>query len=219
MPYKPEPTLNIERGLWSEGHEVVVGIDEVGKGAWAGPLTLVAVVLPTDRVVAGVRDSKQLTELRREGLYDSIASWCVAWAVGHASNQECDELGMSQAQRLAAKRALSGLGLEPSAVLVDGRWDFVGNGNAHTLVKGDEACLSIAAASVLAKVTRDRIMRSAAVDYPEYRFDSNKGYPCMKHRGAIARYGPTPLHRRSWVFMDKLGWGHLRVSPAHQTKS
>ena len=205
------PTLAVERLLWAEGHQVVVGMDEVGKGAWAGPLTLVAAVLPTDRRVYRVRDSKLLTEAEREGLFDRIADWCVAWSTGHASNDECDQLGMSAAQRLAARRALDGLGPEADAVLVDGRWDFVGNGKTRALVKGDATCLSIAAASILAKVTRDRLMRAAAVDYPDYNFDSNKGYPCPRHRAALTAQGPTPLHRRSWTFMDTHGWSHLRI--------
>ncbi len=207
------PTLAVERRLWAEGREVVVGMDEVGKGAWAGPLTLVAAVLPRDRRVYRVRDSKLLTEAEREGLYDRIADWCVAWSAGHASNDECDGLGMSAAQRLAAGRALDGLGLDADAVLVDGRWDFVGNGKTRALVKGDVTCLSIAAASILAKVTRDRLMRAAAGDYPDFNFDSNKGYPCPRHRAALSAHGPTPLHRRSWAFMDNLGWSHLRTRP------
>ena len=211
------PTLDVERRLWSEGHQVVVGMDEVGKGAWAGPLTLVAAVLPSDRRVYRVRDSKLLTEAEREKLYDRIADWCVAWSAGHATNEECDQLGMSAAQRLAARRALDGLGLEADAVLVDGRWDFVGNGKTQALVKGDATCLTIAAASILAKVTRDRLMRAAAGDYPDYNFDSNKGYPCPRHRAAFAAQGPTPLHRRSWAFMDNLGWGHLRVPSSADT--
>lgn len=207
------PTLAVERRLWAEGHQVVVGMDEVGKGAWAGPLTLVAAVLPTDRRVYRVRDSKLLTEAEREGLFDRIADWCVAWSAGHASNDECDQLGMSAAQRLAARRALDGLGLETDAVLVDGRWDFVGNGNTRALVKGDATSLSIAAASILAKVTRDRLMRAAAEDHPDYNFDSNKGYPCPRHKAALVAQGPTPLHRRSWSFMDTHGWSHLRIIP------
>ena len=94
------PTLAVEKELWESGNDVVVGVDEVGRGAWAGPLTIGAVVLPKDRRVYGVRDSKQLTELRREQLFDRVGEWCVAWSVGHASHEECDELGMSEAQRL-----------------------------------------------------------------------------------------------------------------------
>ena len=190
----------------------MVGVDEVGRGAWAGPLTVAAAVVPHDRRVYGVRDSKLLTESQREGLYDRLADWCLAWGVGHATNHECDALGMSQAQRLAARRALDALGTDFDAVVIDGKWDFVGGSNTHTMVNGDRVCLSIAAASVLAKVTRDRLMRATGDEHPDYCFDSNKGYPCPRHKAALAAHGPTPLHRRSWAFMDNLGWGHLRLS-------
>lgn len=204
------PTLSVEKQLWAEGHDVVVGIDEVGRGAWAGPLSIGAAVLPKDRRVNGVRDSKQLSEARREQLFERVASWCVTWSVGHASHEECDELGMSDAQRLAARRALDGLGLVPDMVLMDGRWDFVGGGNTRTIVKGDASCLSIAAASILAKVTRDRLMRDAAEDHPGYDFDRNKGYPCPRHQLALAGYGPTAIHRRTWAFMDSVPWTGTR---------
>jgi ribonuclease HII len=194
--------------MWAEGHQVVVGVDEVGRGAWAGPISVGMAVLPRDRRVYGVRDSKMLDEARREGLFDRLAMWCVSWSVGHASHQECDSLGMSAAQRLAANRALSGLDLLPDGVLVDGAWDFVGAGLAtRRIVKGDALCLSIATASVLAKVIRDRIMRAESEYYPGYCFDANKGYPCPRHKMALAAWGPSAIHRRSWVFMDNLVWG------------
>src|SRR5438132_8250288 len=132
------PSLTHERALWGQGHAVVAGIDEVGRGAWAGPISVGAAVLPSDRRVYRVRDSKMLTEAERERLFDRIASWCRAWAVGHASQEECDALGMSAAQRLAAQRALEGLGVKPDKVLLDGRWDFVGG--ATRIVKGDAKC-------------------------------------------------------------------------------
>ncbi len=208
------PGLTVERELWASGHEVVVGVDEVGRGAWAGPISVGAAVLPRDRRVYKVRDSKLLTEAEREALYDRVAGWCVAWAVGHASQAECDELGMSEAQRLAARRAVEGLGVTPDRVLVDGRWDFVAGGTATRIVKGDATCLSIAAASILAKVTRDRLMRAEAEHFPAYDFDRNKGYPCPRHKAALAALGPTAIHRRSWVFMDHLPWsGCVRVVP------
>lgn len=184
----------------------MVGLDEVGRGAWAGPLTIGAAVLPRDRRVYGVRDSKQLSEARREELFDRVADWCVAWSVGHASHEECDELGMSDAQRLAARRALEGLGLEPDMVLMDGNWNFVGGDRSRTIVKGDASCLSIATASILAKVSRDRIMRESAEHHPGYDFERNKGYPCPRHQLALAGYGPTAIHRRSWAFMDSVPW-------------
>jgi ribonuclease HII len=200
------PSLVRERALWAEGRDVVVGIDEVGRGAWAGPISVGAAVLPRDRRVYRVRDSKMLTETERERLFDRIASWCRAWAVGHASQEECDLLGMSAAQRLAARRAIDALELGVDAVLVDGRWDFVGHARTTRLVRGDATCLSIAAASVLAKVTRDRLMRGEAEHFPAYDFDRNKGYPCPRHKSALAAFGPTSIHRRSWVFMDHIPW-------------
>jgi len=206
------PGLSAERELWDDGCEVVVGVDEVGRGSWAGPLTVAAVVLPRDRRVNGVRDSKMLTPARRELLHDRIIDWCEAYGVGHASPGECDELGMSDAQRLATKRALGQLGVSPDAVLIDGNWDFVGGGRTQTMVRGDARCLSIASASVLAKVSRDRIMRAEAEHYPAYSFDQNKGYPCPKHKIALQGYGPSSIHRRSWVFMERLAWqGAQRV--------
>ena len=211
------PGTRIERDLWASGHEVVVGIDEVGRGAWAGPLTLAAVVIPKDRRLTKVRDSKVLTEAEREIMHGRITEWAEAWSVGHASHEECDELGMSEAQRLAARRALDGLGVPPDRVLVDGNWDFVGGGITQTLVKGDAACLSIAAASIVAKVTRDRIMRSEAEAHPWWSFDTNKGYPCPRHKVALAGVGPSALHRRSWVFMENLPWaGAVRTVPRHR---
>ncbi len=200
------PSLRVERELWADGHEVVVGMDEVGKGAWAGPLTVGAAVVPRHRRVYKIRDSKLLTETEREALFDRVAVWCAAWAVGHATAAECDELGMSEAQRLAARRALTGLGVEADQVLLDGKWDFVGNGRTRRIVKGDATCLSIAAASILAKVTRDRIMRAEAAHYPAYDFEFNKGYPCPRHKAALRGHGPSSIHRRSWVFMDGLAW-------------
>jgi ribonuclease HII len=211
------PSLAVERALWEAGHEVVVGVDEVGRGAWAGPLTVGAAVLPADRRVYRIRDSKMLTEPERERLFDRIAGWCRAWGVGHASQEECDSLGMSAAQKLAARRALEALGLTPDYVLVDGRWDFVGLGNTERLVKGDARCLSIAAASILAKVTRDRLMREEAVHFPAYDFDLNKGYPCPRHKAALRAWGPTTIHRRTWVFMDHLPWGGRLPHPVQQS--
>lgn len=201
------PGLKVEREFWDAGDEIVVGVDEVGRGAWAGPITVGAAVLPRDRRVYGVRDSKMLRESERERLFDRIAGWCLAWGVGSASQEECDGIGMADAQRLAARRALEALGLRPDRVLLDGNWDFVGTGCTKKLIRGDATCLSIAAASILAKVTRDRLMRSEAENYPAYEFDANKGYPCPRHKMALHAYGPTAIHRRTWIFMEGLVWG------------
>ncbi len=200
------PGLAVERSLWEAGHEVVVGVDEVGRGAWAGPISVGAAVVPKDRRVYKVRDSKMLTEDEREALFERVAGWCEAWAVGHATYVECDELGMSAAQRLAAARAIAALGVAPDRVLVDGKWDFVGGGITRRIVGGDATSLSISAASILAKVTRDRLMRSEARHFPGYDFELNKGYPCPRHKAALQAWGPSAIHRRSWVFMDYLPW-------------
>ena len=216
------PTLRHERELWEAGARVVVGLDEVGRGAWAGPLVVGAAALSVDGTgvafPVGVRDSKQLRPAERERLFDPIAAACADWAVGSASAAECDELGMSAAQRLAAARALGALAQRPDAVLLDGRWDFVSQvpgsadapaadgfaGPVRAVVGGDGCCVSVAAASILAKVRRDRWMTEAAACYPTYDFDRNKGYPCPRHCAALAAWGPSAIHRRTWGFMDHL---------------
>jgi ribonuclease HII len=207
------PTLAVERECWDAGDAVVVGVDEVGRGSWAGPLAVGAAVVPKDRRLTKVRDSKMLTEPEREAMFDRVAGWCEAWAVGMASHEECDELGMSAAQKLAARRAIEGLGVAPDRVIIDGNWDFVGGGTTRTVVKGDARCLSIAAASILAKVTRDRMMRAEAESFPGYEFHANKGYPCPRHKLALAGMGPTSIHRRTWVFMDHLPWSGIKRLP------
>nr|WP_249420024.1 ribonuclease HII [Rhabdothermincola salaria] len=206
--------MSVERELWAGGDTVVVGVDEVGRGSWAGPLVVGAAVVPKDRRLNKVRDSKMLTEAEREALFDRVAGWCEAWAVGSASPEECDELGMSAAQKLAARRAVEGLGVAPDRVLIDGNWDFVGGGISRTVVKGDARCLSIATASILAKVSRDRLMRREAEHFPGYEFHANKGYPCPRHKVALAGMGPTTIHRRTWAFMDALPWSGIARRPS-----
>ena len=198
------PTRQLEKELCAAGYELVVGVDEVGRGAWAGPLMVGAAVLPLDKRVNGVRDSKLLTERNREQMFQRIADWCLAWSVGAASHEECDDLGMAAAQKLAARRAIEALGVQPDVAVVDGKWNFVAPWVPHVemRVKADRTCLSVAAASVLAKVTRDRIMREAAQHYPQWSFETNKGYPCPLHKAGLQGYGPSVIHRRSWVFMD-----------------
>jgi ribonuclease HII len=201
---KHAPTREIEKELWALGYPVVVGIDEVGRGAWAGPLTVGAAVLPPDRRLNGIRDSKMLTESDRERLFDRVGAWCASWGVGHASQVECDELGMAAAQRLACGRAVAQLSVVPDAAIVDGSWDFVSPcvGHVERVIKADARCLVVAAASILAKVSRDRMMRAHAEHYPAWAFDTNKGYPCQTHLAALQAWGPSAIHRRSWVFMD-----------------
>jgi ribonuclease HII len=203
------PGTSFERELWNSGIETVVGIDEVGRGAWAGPLSVGAVIIPRDQRIYKVRDSKVLTAREREAMFDRITTWSLAWSVGHASPDECDALGMSEAQRLATRRALEGIGPTPDHALVDGTWDFVESMDTTTIVKGDARSLSIAAASIVAKVTRDRIMRRVAHDYPWYSFETNKGYPCPRHRAALHAMGPSTIHRRTWAWMAGLPWSGI----------
>jgi ribonuclease HII len=222
-----DPDLKEERRLRREGHEWVAGLDEVGRGAWAGPLTVgVAVVRPRVQlrsVPDWLRDSKMLSEARREEIFGAVGKWCEAWSVGHATSRECDEWGMTEALRVAAQRALAGLGQSPDALLVDGPVNLLRQGHpgdsvpdskpyegvVRPIVDGDARCVSVAAASVLAKVVRDRIMRDEADHFPAYAFERNKGYPSLVHQTALRGYGPSAIHRRSWAFMGELPWrGH-----------
>ncbi|MFM8855735.1 MAG: ribonuclease HII [Actinomycetota bacterium] len=202
------PNREPEDRLRAEGHRIVVGVDEVGKGAWAGPLCVGIAVIPDSGDMPGIRDSKSISEKKREAMFDGVVAWCTASSVGFASHVECDELGMAEAQRLATRRALSEicrtLGATPDAAVVDGKWDFVSPNidRVEMIVKGDTTCLSIAAASIIAKVTRDRVMRELASDYPAWSFDTNKGYPCHWHRTALQGYGLSAIHRSSWAFVD-----------------
>ncbi len=210
------PTLRLERKLWESGHRVVVGIDEVGRGAWAGPVTVAAVV-PAPEHLRGVRDSKQLTRPERERAARAVGGWAVAIGVGHASHAECDELGMTAALRAAGRRALAQVeaqGYVPERIVLDGNYDYLGLGaRVTTVVKADVTCLAVAAASCVAKVTRDAMMVDQAVNYPAYDFESNVGYPAPVHKAALRGYGPSAIHRRSWIFMEHLCWPGVPPPP------
>jgi ribonuclease HII len=242
-------------------------MDEVGRGAWAGPLTVGVAVMTRGirKFPRGLRDSKQLAEPVREELFTPVGKWCAAWSVGHSSSYECDSLGMTRALRLAARRAFAALPADayPDAVVLDGSFNFLSRRavvpeaedqpefhqdemitddprittpahslcdeldefglrygdlldvtmpdgkcpEVRTVIKGDDACASVAAASVLAKVTRDRIMRADAACYPPFDFEHNKGYPTPTHKVALRGYGLTAIHRRSWAFVDWLPLG------------
>jgi ribonuclease HII len=208
------PNRKLETELWAAGHEHVIGVDEVGRGAWAGPLAVGVALLPKDKRVNGVRDSKMLAEHERERIFAKVAGWCDAWSVGMVSEVECDELGMTEAQRLAARRAVDGLGVRVDAAICDGKWNFLAGIVKHVemRVKADATSLPVSAASVLAKVSRDRIMRGLSEHYPHWHFDTNKGYPCPLHKAALQGYGPSAIHRRTWVFMDNyVPWPNMRV--------
>jgi ribonuclease HII len=208
----PYPTLRIERRCWTDGDRLVVGIDEVGRGSWAGPVTVCAVV-PAETHLAGIRDSKMLTPGEREVAARRVRSWARGIGVGHATHVECDELGMTEALRRAAARALEQLaaqGFEPDRIILDGKFDYMAMpGRVRTIVKADQTVLSVAAASVVAKVTRDALMAEEAEHFPAYGFESNRGYPAPVHKCALAAYGPSAIHRRSWIFMEYSLWGGI----------
>jgi ribonuclease HII len=210
------PTLRLERRCWDAGEKVVVGIDEVGRGAWAGPVTVAAVVPPPEHL-KGIRDSKELTRDEREVAAAKVRSWAVAIGIGHATHHECDELGMTAALRAAGQRALAQLaeqGYQPDRVILDGNHDYLRLGSRCTLViKGDASVLAVAAASCVAKVTRDALMHEEAVHFPPYDFESNVGYPAPVHKAALRGYGPSAIHRRSWIFMEGLCWPGVPPPP------
>lgn len=204
------PGLSHERHWWGEG-AVVAGVDEVGCGAWAGPVTYAAVVLPGDRRMYKLRDSKVLDPERRAELSDRIHGFALAVAVGQASNDEIDALGLTQARRLAARRAVDRLSVRPDVCLLDGLWDFLaGYGTSNERIAGGDArSASIAAASIVAKVHRDRLMTGYCPQFPPYGFSSNKGYPSPEHQAALAERGPCRLHRHSWAPIQALAQQRL----------
>ncbi|MBY8887167.1 ribonuclease HII [Streptomyces sp. PTM05] len=212
MAYEP-PTHTVERSMRATlGVKVVAGIDEVGRGAWAGPVTVCAAVTGLRRAPEGLTDSKLLTVKRRTALAGLLADWVTDHALGHASSEEIDELGMTAALRLAATRALDGLAVRPDAIILDGKHNYLGDAwQVRTVIKGDQSCVPVAAASVLAKVFRDARMAELAPDHIPFGFAENAGYPSPVHRAALEEWGPTRHHRVSWAFMDGLPrWRHLK---------
>ncbi len=200
------PGIRHERPYWDQGL-VVAGVDEVGRGAWAGPVTYAAVILPPERRMYKLRDSKVLDEARRTELRDRLLDFAVDIGVGHVHNDELDEFAdMAQTCRVAAQRAVDALTVRPDVVLLDGNWDFLaGYGTQNEkIVKGDAHSASIAAASIVAKVTRDELMIAHAQDHPQYAWESNKGYPSPVHRNALVEHGPCDLHRHSWAPIAEL---------------
>ncbi|MEU4493856.1 ribonuclease HII [Streptomyces sp. NPDC023998] len=212
MPYEP-PTHTVERSIRATtGAKIVAGVDEVGRGAWAGPVTVCAAVTGLRRPPAGLTDSKLITPKRRTELAGLLESWVTAHALGHASPEEIDELGMTAALRLAAVRALDALPVRPDAVILDGKHNYLGSPwQVRTVIKGDQSCVAVAAASVIAKVRRDAMMAELQGEFADYGFDANVGYPSPVHKAALALLGPTPHHRLSWAYLDALPqWRHLK---------
>lgn len=191
--------LYFEQQLWGQGVHLVAGIDEAGRGPLAGPVVAAAVVFaPGCALLPGINDSKKLSALQREALFPRIQRSAQAIGIGMASAEEIDAINILQATYLAMRRAVAGLSVQPDRLLIDGRGTPGLSIPSTALIKGDGCCMSIAAAAIIAKVTRDRIMCAYARAYPEYGFARHKGYPTRQHVQAIRRHGWCPLHRRSF---------------------
>lgn len=209
------PTLRVERSLIRSGRALVAGMDEVGRGALAGPVTVGVCVVDASTKTApvGVKDSKLVAESKRPALADKVKNWAVATGVGHASPSEIDALGMTRALRLAGTRALEACGQPVDTVILDGKHDWLtdpeqdgllGLLSGHsgpevvTRIKADMQCSSVAGASLVAKVERDQILTDLAREFPAYGWQINKGYSAPEHLAAIATHGACDMHRRSW---------------------
>jgi ribonuclease HII len=199
MNERPGPTLVLETELARVCGGLVCGVDEAGRGPWAGPVSAGAVILNPDDLPPGIDDSKALTEKRRFEMEPQIKARALAWGVGFASVQEIAELNILQATGLAMCRAIEVLHLTPAAALVDGNYRFKLPCDIQTVVKGDSLSLSIAAASILAKTARDRLMIELDAQYPQYGFARHKGYNAPVHSAALKALGPCPAHRPSWA--------------------
>lgn len=198
-------TYEYENLLKEQGYSLVAGIDEAGRGPLAGPVYAAAVILPDGLEEMGINDSKKMTEKKREALFDIIVDNAVAYGIGFATEKEIDEINILNATFLAMRRAVEAMGVKPDLVLVDGNRKPNTGYEEMTLVKGDAKSISISAASILAKVSRDRYMKDLAERHPEYKFEQHKGYGTKLHYEMIEQYGILPDHRRSFLkkILDK----------------
>ena len=192
-----------ENTMWeiedSLGLQVICGVDEAGRGPLAGPVCAAAVILPKHLQIPGLTDSKKLTDKKRRELFPIIQEQAIAYGIGLASEQEIDEINILQATFLAMRRAMDQLSVRPEIALIDGNRETDFGLPVKTVVKGDSLSANIAAASILAKVTRDNLMVELAEKYPEYGFEIHKGYGTKAHYAALRTYGPCPIHRRSFL--------------------
>ena len=189
----------IERKLHAEGIGLICGVDEAGRGPLAGPVCAAAVILPPETELPGLNDSKKLSEKKREQLFPEIQQIALAWSVAFASVEEIEERNILGATMLAMNRAIAGLSLTPDLALIDGNRNKEIEVPSRCVVHGDARCASIAAASILAKVSRDHLMLELAREYPQYGFEKHKGYGTRAHYAALREYGPCPAHRPSFL--------------------
>ena len=192
-------TMDLENHLASVWKGLVCGVDEAGRGPFAGPVTAAAVILNPDDIPAGLNDSKALTEKKREALMPLIKAKALAYGIGHASVEEIDSINILRATELAMQRAVAALTIQPAGALIDGNYKFNLPCKVDVAVGGDGLSLSIAAASILAKTTRDYLMIELDSQYPQFGFAKHKGYGSAQHRAALAEHGPCPAHRSSYA--------------------
>lgn len=188
-----------ENELIEQGYKSICGVDEAGRGPLAGPVCAAAVILKPNDIIEGVNDSKKLTEKKREKLYDIIKERAVAYSIAFATVEEIEELNILNATMLAMKRAVEGLAVPADYAIIDGNKTPALQIPCNYVIKGDANSMSIAAASILAKVTRDRLLLEYAEQYPQYQFEKHKGYGTKAHREALLEYGPCPVHRPSFL--------------------
>lgn len=189
----------LENEIYAEGFDLICGVDEAGRGPLAGPVCAAAVILPRGIEIAGLNDSKKLTDKKREALYDVICDNAPTYGIAFASVEEIESINILNAAMLAMNRAIEKLSPQPQLALIDGNRNSAINVPSRCVIKGDAKCADIAAASILAKVTRDRYMLEMAERYPEYHFEKHKGYGTKLHYEALRKYGPSEIHRPSFL--------------------
>ena len=191
--------LEFEQQAAANGYSAICGVDEAGRGPLAGPVCAAAVILPQGKLIEGVNDSKKLSEKKREALFEVIKAEARSYAVAYASIEEIEELNILNATMLAMKRAVEGLSIKADFAMIDGNRLPPLDIDAEYIIKGDAKSMSVACASILAKVSRDRLLYGYAKEFPQYGFDKHKGYGTKAHRDAILRYGPCKYHRLSFL--------------------
>ena len=198
------PSFEYENRIYESGFSAVCGTDEAGRGPLCGPVVAAAVILPRDTVIEGLDDSKKLSEKKREALFEVIKEKAIAYAIAEATPAEIDEINILNASMLAMRRAIAALPIKADFALIDGNCSRGFDIPCETVVKGDSKSYSIAAASILAKVTRDRGCAELDKEYPQYGIAKHKGYPTKDHMDAVRKYGPSPIHRKTFLkFLDK----------------
>jgi ribonuclease HII len=206
-----------EKALTAKGYARIAGVDEAGRGPLAGPVVAAAVILPADFAAGGVNDSKQLTPRQRDRLYACILAEARAVGIGVVDAGEIDRINILQAARLAMATAVANLDPQPLFLLIDGNFSIHSNLPQQPIVKGDARSVSVAAASIVAKVTRDRLMCRYHIDFPQFGFDRHKGYPTAAHKAAIARHGPCAIHRRTFKGVCPQPPGRPGTPATHRT--